>query len=67
MLYEGVGAEEAASPAFDSQKLGIEKFSIGPAAVKDDMLLVRFGVLYFQCDVTAPTVIGIVLFGVENI
>lgn len=67
MLYEGVGAEEAASPAFDSQKLGLEKFSLGPAAVKDDMLLVRFGVLYFQCDVAAPTVIGIVLFGVENV
>ncbi|KAF9668580.1 hypothetical protein SADUNF_Sadunf14G0018500 [Salix dunnii] len=57
------GAEEAASPAFDSQKLGSENFSICPAAVKDDMLLVRFGVLYFQLDAAAPIVLGIVLFG----
>ena len=26
LLYEGVGAEEAASLAFDSQKLGLEIF-----------------------------------------
>ncbi|CAK7347562.1 unnamed protein product [Dovyalis caffra] len=59
LLYKRVGAE-AASPAFDAEKLAIEKFtSMGPAATKD----VRVCSLYFPRDGATP----VVLFGTENI
>lgn len=35
---------EAASQAFDAEKLDIEKFtSLGPAVVKNDRLIIRIG------------------------
>lgn len=67
LLYEGMGAE-AASQAFDAEKLDIEKFtSLGPAVVKNDRLVVRIGGHYFPWDVAAPIVLGLVAFGSENI
>ncbi|XP_002510239.2 phosphatidate phosphatase PAH2 isoform X1 [Ricinus communis] len=65
LLYEGMGAE-AASQAFDAEKLDIDKFnSIGPTVVKNDRLIVRIGGHYFPWDAAAPIVLGMVTFGSE--
>ncbi|KAJ9166216.1 hypothetical protein P3X46_020997 [Hevea brasiliensis] len=66
-LYEGMGTE-AASQAFDAEKLDIRKFtSIGSAVVKNDRVVVRIGGHYFPWDAAAPIVLGLVAFGSENI
>ncbi|KAF2324399.1 hypothetical protein GH714_013620 [Hevea brasiliensis] len=67
LLYEAMGAE-AASQAFNAEKLDMEKFtSLGPAVVKNERLVVRIGGHYFPWDVAAPIVLGLVAFGSENI
>lgn len=59
---------EAASQAFDAEKLDIVKLtSIGPAVVKNNRLVVRIGGCYFPWDAAAPIVLGMVAFGSENI
>ncbi|XP_044511479.1 phosphatidate phosphatase PAH2 [Mangifera indica] len=66
LLWEGMGAN-AASQAFDAEKLDIEKFtSLGPAILKDDRLIVRIGGHYFPWDVAAPFVLGMVAFGIKE-
>ncbi|XP_012071674.1 phosphatidate phosphatase PAH2 [Jatropha curcas] len=67
LLYEGMGSE-AASQAFDAEKLDIDKFaSLGPEAVKNERLVVRIGGHYFPWDAAAPIVLGMVAFGNEII
>ncbi|XP_050213037.1 phosphatidate phosphatase PAH2-like isoform X1 [Mercurialis annua] len=66
LLYEGMGAE-AASQAFEAEKLDLDKFtSVGPAVVKNDKLVVRIGGNYFPWDAAAPIILGMVSFGSEN-
>lgn len=63
LLFEGMGAD-AASQAFDSEKVGHEKFnSLGSSIVKNDKLVVRIDGQYFPWDVAAPIVLGMVAFG----
>ncbi|KAJ0024518.1 hypothetical protein Pint_08799 [Pistacia integerrima] len=67
LLWEGMGAN-AASQAFDAEKVDIEKFtSPGPAVLKNDRLVVRIGGHYFPWDVAAPFVLGMVAFGIKEI
>ncbi|XP_050213034.1 phosphatidate phosphatase PAH2-like isoform X2 [Mercurialis annua] len=67
LLYEGMGAE-AASQAFDAEKLDINKLtSIGPTVVKNDRLIVRIRGYYFPWDAAAPIVLGMVAFGSEMV
>ncbi|KAK6256619.1 hypothetical protein QUC31_000078 [Theobroma cacao] len=67
LLYEGMGAE-AASQAFDAEKLDSKKFgSLGPTAVKNDRLVVRIGGSYFPWDAAAPILLGMIAFGSEEI
>lgn len=67
LLYEGMGAQ-AASQAFDAEKLDIDKFtSLGPAVLKNDRLVVRIGGRYFPWDVAAPIVLGMVAFGIKEL
>lgn len=59
---------EAASQAFDAEKLDLEKFtSLGPMAVQDDRLVVRINGCYFPWDAAAPIVLGMVSFGSAQI
>ncbi|XP_068641522.1 phosphatidate phosphatase PAH2-like isoform X2 [Aristolochia californica] len=63
LLFEGMGAE-AASQAFDSEKLDLEKFtSLGPSIVKNDRLVVRINGCYFPWESAAPIILGMVSFG----
>ncbi|XVE70044.1 hypothetical protein DITRI_Ditri10aG0040100 [Diplodiscus trichospermus] len=67
LLYDGMGAE-AASQAFDAEKLDSKKFSsLGPSVVKNDRLVVRIGGRYFPWDAAAPILLGLVTFGSEEI
>ena len=67
LFFQGMGSD-AASEAFDAEKLGPEKFSsLGPEVVKDDRLVVRINGHYFPWDVAAPMVLGMVSFGSEHI
>ncbi|XP_058089322.1 phosphatidate phosphatase PAH2-like isoform X2 [Magnolia sinica] len=67
LLFEGMGAD-AASQAFDAEKVDAEKFSaLGPLLVKNDKLVVRIGGRYFPWSAAAPIVLGMVSFGREQI
>ncbi|XP_062157953.1 phosphatidate phosphatase PAH2 isoform X4 [Alnus glutinosa] len=67
LLYEGMGAD-AASQAFDAEKLDVNRFtSLGPEVMKDDRLVVKIYGLYFPWDVAGPIVLGMVSFGSEQI
>ncbi|KAF3773418.1 Phosphatidate phosphatase [Nymphaea thermarum] len=66
LLSEGMGIE-AASKAFDSEKVSFEKFSaLGPSILKNDRLVVRINGQYFPWDAAAPIVLGMVSFGHEK-
>ncbi|KAL5982447.1 hypothetical protein ACLOJK_016518 [Asimina triloba] len=61
----GMGAD-AASRAFDNEKLDFKKFGdLGPLIVKNDKLVVRMSGQYFPWDVASPIVLGTVSFGWE--
>lgn len=67
LLFEGMGAD-AASQAFDSEKVDLEKFNaLGPSIVKNDRLVVRMGSRYFPWDEAASNVLGTVAFGKKQI
>ncbi|KAK9270903.1 hypothetical protein L1049_026489 [Liquidambar formosana] len=67
LLHEGMGAD-AASQAFDAEKLDLIKFSsLGPAIIKNDRLVVRIGGHYFPWEAAAPIILGMVAFDIENI
>ncbi|XP_058097114.1 phosphatidate phosphatase PAH2 isoform X4 [Magnolia sinica] len=63
LLFEGMGAD-AASQAFDTEKVDLKKFSdLGPSVMENDNLVVKIGGRYFPWDVAAPIVLGMVSFG----
>ncbi|KAF6139078.1 hypothetical protein GIB67_010804 [Kingdonia uniflora] len=67
LLHEGMGAE-AASQAFDAEKVDSDKFvTLGPELVKNDMLIVRIGGSYFPWDAAAPIILGMASFGRDQI
>lgn len=67
LLFEGMGAE-AASQAFESEKIDLEKFrGLGPSVVKNDRLTVRVAGRYFTLDAAAPIILGMVSSGQEFI
>ncbi|XP_010442111.1 PREDICTED: phosphatidate phosphatase PAH2 isoform X2 [Camelina sativa] len=67
LLSEGMGAE-AASQAFNSEKLDIEKFaSLGPSVLENDKLIVKIGGCYFPWDAAAPIILGVVSFGTAQV
>ncbi|XP_057973646.1 phosphatidate phosphatase PAH2 [Malania oleifera] len=67
LLYEGMGAE-AASQAFDSEKLDLDKFaSLGPDVIKNDRLIVRIGSHYFPWYAAASIILRMVSFGSEQL
>ncbi|KAG9450906.1 hypothetical protein H6P81_010871 [Aristolochia fimbriata] len=67
LLFEGMGSE-AASQAFDSEKMDLEKFtSLGPSIVKNDQLVVRVNGYYFPWESAAPIILGMVSFGQGHI
>ncbi|KAF8410051.1 hypothetical protein HHK36_002571 [Tetracentron sinense] len=66
LLYEGMGAD-AASQAFDAEKVDSKKFAtLGPALVKDDRLVVKLGGRYFPWDKATPIILGMVSYGCEQ-
>ncbi|CAN8267800.1 unnamed protein product [Cochlearia groenlandica] len=67
LLREEMGAE-AASQAFNSEKLDIDKFaSLGPAILENDKLIVKIGGCYFPWDAAAPIIVGVVSFGTAQV
>ncbi|XP_068637624.1 phosphatidate phosphatase PAH2-like isoform X2 [Aristolochia californica] len=67
LLFEGMGAE-AASEAFDSEKLDLRKCtSLGSSIVKNDLLVVRINGFYFPWESAAPIILGMVSFGQGHI
>ncbi|KAL1206408.1 Phosphatidate phosphatase PAH2 [Cardamine amara subsp. amara] len=67
LLCEGMGAE-AASQAFNSEKLDMEKFaSLGPSILENDKLIVKIGGCYFPWDAAAPIILGVVSFGTTQV
>ncbi|XP_056177138.1 phosphatidate phosphatase PAH2-like isoform X2 [Syzygium oleosum] len=67
LLYVGMGAD-AASQAFDAEKLDIHRYtSLGPSVVKDDRLVVRIGGRYFPWDAASPILLRMALFGTDRI
>ncbi|KAG7536721.1 LNS2/PITP [Arabidopsis suecica] len=67
LLSEGMGAE-AASQAFNSEKLDMEKFaSLGPSVMENDKLIVKIGGCYFPWDAAAPIILGVVSFGTAQV
>ncbi|KAL9275912.1 Phosphatidate phosphatase PAH2-like protein [Drosera capensis] len=67
LLYEGMGYE-AASRAFDAEKLGADELaSIGPAVLENDKLVVRIGGLYFPWEAALPIASAIGSTGSEQI
>lgn len=67
LLYVGMGAD-AASQAFDAEKLDIHRYtSLGPSVVKDDRLVVRIGGQYFPWDAASPILLGMASFGADRI
>ncbi|XP_020517520.1 LOW QUALITY PROTEIN: phosphatidate phosphatase PAH2 [Amborella trichopoda] len=66
LLFEGMGAD-AASKAFDGERVSLEKFqSLGCAIVKNDKLVVKIGGQYLPWDAAAPIILGMVSFGLES-
>ncbi|KAK1301279.1 hypothetical protein QJS10_CPB12g01626 [Acorus calamus] len=67
LLFEGMGAE-AASQAFRSERLDLERFrALGPSILKNDKLVVRVGGRYYSWDVVAPNILGMVSFGRDHV
>ncbi|XP_030537888.2 phosphatidate phosphatase PAH2-like isoform X2 [Rhodamnia argentea] len=67
LLFVGMGAN-AASQAFDAEKLDIHRYtSLGPSVVKDDRLVVRIGGHYFPWDAASPILLGMASFGTDQI
>uniref|UniRef100_A0A1J3FRU9 phosphatidate phosphatase n=1 Tax=Noccaea caerulescens TaxID=107243 RepID=A0A1J3FRU9_NOCCA len=67
LLSEGMGTE-AASQAFNSEKLDMEKFaSLGPSILENDKLIVKIGGCYFPWDAAAPIILGLVSFGTDQV
>uniref|UniRef100_A0A1D1XMY3 phosphatidate phosphatase n=1 Tax=Anthurium amnicola TaxID=1678845 RepID=A0A1D1XMY3_9ARAE len=67
LLFEGMGAE-AASKAFDAEKVGVEQFAaLGRSLVKNDKLVIRIGGRYFPWNAAAPIILGIASFGRDGI
>ncbi|KAL5992775.1 hypothetical protein ACLOJK_013694 [Asimina triloba] len=67
LLFEGMGAD-AASQAFDAEKIDMEKFKThGPSLMKNDKLVVRINGHYLPWTVAAPIVLGMVCFGNKQI
>ncbi|GAV88301.1 LOW QUALITY PROTEIN: Lipin_N domain-containing protein/LNS2 domain-containing protein [Cephalotus follicularis] len=65
LLYE-IRAD-AASQAFDTNKLDIGKFDLGSTVVKNDMLVVKIGGRHFPWEVTVPIILWMVTFGYQEI
>ncbi|GAB2292172.1 hypothetical protein Dimus_026423 [Dionaea muscipula] len=67
LLYEGMGYE-AASRAFDGEKLDADKFaSFGPCVIKNDKLVVRIGGLYLPWEAALPIASAMGSSGSEQI
>ncbi|KAF8030526.1 hypothetical protein BT93_E2841 [Corymbia citriodora subsp. variegata] len=65
LLHEGMRAD-AASQAFDAEKLDIHRYtSLGPSVVKDDRLVVRIGSRYFPWEAASPILLGMASFGTD--
>ncbi|XXG61007.1 hypothetical protein AAC387_Pa04g2769 [Persea americana] len=65
LLFKGMGAE-AASQAFDAEKIDLEKFrGLCPSIVKNERLIVRIARRYFPWDAAAPIILGMFSFGRE--
>ncbi|KAF8049295.1 hypothetical protein N665_2246s0003 [Sinapis alba] len=63
LLHEEMGAE-AASQAFNSEKLDMETFaSLGPSVLENDKLILKIGGCYFPWEAAAPIILGVVSFG----
>ncbi|KAJ0252534.1 Phosphatidate phosphatase PAH2 [Hirschfeldia incana] len=63
LLREEMGAE-AASQAFNSEKLDMETFaSLGPSVLENDKLILKIGGCYFPWEAAAPIILGVVSFG----
>ncbi|PIA46333.1 hypothetical protein AQUCO_01500094v1 [Aquilegia coerulea] len=67
LLYEGMGSD-AASKAFDTEKLDLEKCaSLGPQFMKNDNLIVRIGGRYFPWDAAASYILEMISLGRDQI
>ncbi|KAK6938697.1 Lipin, N-terminal [Dillenia turbinata] len=67
LLYEGMGLD-AASEAFNAEKLDIDKFaSLGPDITKNDRLVVRISGHYYPWEEAQPIILGLVSFGKDHI
>ncbi|XP_010269333.1 PREDICTED: phosphatidate phosphatase PAH2-like [Nelumbo nucifera] len=67
LLHEGMG-DDAASQAFDAEKVDLDKFtSLDPDLVKNDRLVIRIGGRYFPWDAAAPIVLGMGAFEHQQI
>ncbi|KAL0917468.1 hypothetical protein M5K25_012530 [Dendrobium thyrsiflorum] len=67
LLYEGMGLG-AASQAFNSEKVTVDKFhALGPSLLKNDKLVARIGGRYVPWSSAAPIVLQIIIFGHEPI
>ncbi|OVA15800.1 Lipin [Macleaya cordata] len=66
LLYEGMGVD-AASQAFDAEKVDLEKFvSLASSPLKNDRLVVKIGGRYFPWDAAVPIISGMASFGHEQ-
>ncbi|CAH8390769.1 unnamed protein product [Eruca vesicaria subsp. sativa] len=67
LLREEMGAE-AASQAFNSEKLDMETFaSLGPSVLENDKLILKIGGCYFPWEAAAPIILGVVSFGTAKV
>lgn len=67
LLSEGMGAE-AASLAFNFEKVNLEKFaSLGPSVVNNDKLVVRINGCYFPWESAGPILLGMASFGQDYV
>ncbi|KAL0748417.1 hypothetical protein Bca101_030419 [Brassica carinata] len=67
LLREEMGAE-AASQAFNSEKLDMETFaSLGPSVLENDKLILKIGGCYFPWEAAAPIILGVVSFGTAQV
>lgn len=59
---------EAASQAFNSEKLDMETFaSLGPSVLENDKLILKIGGCYFPWEAAAPIILGVVSFGTAQV
>lgn len=67
LLRERMGAE-AASQAFNSEKLDMETFAaLGPSVLENDKLILKIGGCYFPWEAAAPIILGVVSFGTAQV